>query len=153
MPFLTQEYPYYGPLGRLIRKVYIGPRIIGTRNDGLACHALAAIVVTVGAVVNLFIMSEVTVSTDQVGPVAQVRVAHQKIGSIGLVLHADMAPVAHLLTEHALAEDFFIVFPQVAPRRLQLSHKAVVSMAVLATHIGLIVDVVQMVATQVRNDV
>jgi hypothetical protein len=76
---------------------------------------LAAIVVTVSAVVNLFVMSEVAVPTDQVGPVAQVGVAYQKIGSIGLVLHADMAPVAHLLTEHTLAEDFFIVSPQVAP--------------------------------------
>ena len=82
MPFPTQE-SCYGSLGRLIREVNIGPRIIRTRNDGLARHALAAIVVTLGAVVSLLVMNEVTVATRQVGPVAQVRVAHQRIGSIG----------------------------------------------------------------------
>ena len=81
---LSSRGSFYGPSGRLIRKVYVGPRIIRTWNDGLACHALAAIVVTVGAVVNLFIMGEMAISTDQVGPVAQVGVAHQKIGSSGL---------------------------------------------------------------------
>ncbi len=119
------------------------------RDDIFADQTLAAVIMALPAIINLLAVRNMAGRAGHFTQVAAVRVFNQIVSSVSDVLITDMALQAHFVANFNLWQRLFVIAGHIQKTGANLGRNGII-VALFALHPGLVMDIIQVGAGQVR---